>query len=97
MEVYVDDMLVKSKMTRDHIEHLNHMLNNLRKYRMKLNSLKCVFWVLSGKFLGFIINQHRIEAHPEKINVLLEMSSPSVAFWISPTYVLIIVWLLSKI
>ena len=52
MEVYVDDMLVKSKTTGDHIEHLNQMFNILRKYRMKLNPLKYAFGVGLGKFLG---------------------------------------------
>ena len=76
MEVYVDDMLVKSKMAGDHIEHLNQMFNILRKYWRKLNPLKCAFEVGSGKWLGFMVNQHGIEANPKKINVLLEMSSP---------------------
>ena len=53
MEVYVDDMLVKSKAAGDHIEHLNQMLNILRKYQTKLNPLKCAFGVESSKFLGF--------------------------------------------
>ena len=43
---------------------------------MKLNPLKCAFEVGSSKFLGFMVNQRRIEANPEKINVFLEMSSP---------------------
>ena len=76
MEVYVDDMLVNSKMVGDHIEHLNQMFNILQKYRMKLNSLKCAFKVKSGKFLGFMVNQRGIKANPKKINALLEMSSP---------------------
>ena len=57
MEVYVDDMLVKSKTVGDHIEYLNQMINILRKYQMKLNPLKCAFGVRSGKFLGFMVNQ----------------------------------------
>ena len=76
IEVYMDDMLVKSKIARDHIEHLNHMFNILQKYQMKLNPLKCAFGVGSGKFLSFMVNQRRIEANPEKINVLLKMSYP---------------------
>ena len=76
MEVYVDEMLVKSKMVEYHIEHLNQMFNILRKYRMKLNPLKCAFGVGSGKFLGFMINQRGIEANPEMISAFLEMSSP---------------------
>ena len=43
---------------------------------MKFNPLKCAFRLESGKFLGFMVNQRRIEANPKKINVLLEMSSP---------------------
>ena len=76
MEVYVDGKLVKSKMAEDHIEHLNQIFNILRKYRIKLNPLKCVFRVGSGKFLGFMVNQHGIEVNPKKINALLEISSP---------------------
>ena len=66
MEVYVDDMLVKSKKAVDHIEHLADMFAVLRKYGMKLNPLKCHFGVASEKFLGFIVNTRGIEANPEK-------------------------------
>ena len=76
IEVNVEDMLVKSKTARDHLEYLNQMLNILKKYRIKLNPLNCAFRVRSGKFLGFMVNQRGIEANPEKINVLFEMSSP---------------------
>ena len=76
MEVYVDDMLVKSKTAGDHIEHMNKMFNNIRKYQMKLNPLKCAFGVGLGRFLGFMVNQGGIEENLEKINALLEMSSP---------------------
>ena len=74
--VYVDDKLVKSKIVGNHIEHLNQMFDILQKYRMKLNPLKCAFGVGSGKFLGFMVNQHEIEANPEKIKALLEITSP---------------------
>ena len=76
MEVYVDDMLVKSKVAEDHIKHMRQMFEFLRKYQMKLNPLKCAFRVGSGKFLRFMVNQRGIEANPEKIKTLFEMSSP---------------------
>ena len=76
IEVYVDDMLIKSRMAGNHIEHLVQMFNILRKYQMKLNSLKCAFRVRSGIFLGFMVNQLGIEANPVKIRALLEMNSP---------------------
>ena len=67
MEVYVDDMFVKSKEPINHIKHLSEMFHMLRKYRMKLNPQKCVFGVESGKFLGFMVNHRGIEANPAKI------------------------------
>ena len=76
MEVYVDDILVKSKVAKDHIKHLGHMFEILRKYQIKLNSLKCAFGVGLGNFLDFMVNQRGIEANPENIKALLEMSSP---------------------
>ena len=60
MEVYMDNMLVKSKTAGDHIGHLNQMFNILRKYQMSLNPLKCAFKVVSGTFLGFMVNQRGI-------------------------------------
>ena len=56
VEVYIDDMLVKSKKEDDHLKDLEETFNTLRKYQMKLNPSKCVFGVSSGKFLGFIVS-----------------------------------------
>ena len=75
MEVYMDDMLVKSRMAEDHVEHLIEMFNVLRKYQMELNPLKYAFEVGSSKFLGFMVNDRGIEANPEKMKALLDMSS----------------------
>ena len=76
IDVYVDDMLIKSRVVGNHIRHLGQILNILRKYQMKLNPLKCALGVGSGNFLGFVVNQRGIEANPEKIKALLEMSLP---------------------
>ncbi|XP_074347173.1 uncharacterized protein LOC141686005 [Apium graveolens] len=76
-EVYVDDMLVKSKEANDHVEHLIEMFNIIRRYHMKLNPLKCMFSMESGKFLGFIVNYRGIKANPAKIKALLDMKSPT--------------------
>ena len=56
MEVYVDNMLVKSNDKADHLDDLRKTFNTLCKYKMKLNPTKCVFGVSSGKFLGFIVS-----------------------------------------
>ncbi|XP_074377865.1 uncharacterized protein LOC141719388 [Apium graveolens] len=77
MEVYVDDMLVKSEVASDHIKQLVEMFNILRRFRMKLNPQKCVFGMESGKFLGFIVNHRGIEANPAKIKALMDMKLPT--------------------
>ena len=77
MEVYVDDMLVKSIEAEEHIKDLQEAFETLRKHRMKLNPTKCAFGVASGKFLGFMVTQRGIEANPEKIKAILDMKHPS--------------------
>ena len=77
MEVYVDDMLVKSVKAKLHITHLAEAFQILRNYNMKLNPTKCAFEVFVGKFLGFIVNRRGIEANLDKIKVVLDMLPPS--------------------
>ncbi|KAI5354812.1 hypothetical protein L3X38_007707 [Prunus dulcis] len=60
MEVYVDDMLVKSRTAEEHLQNLSIMFGILKDYRMRLNQKKCAFGVSSGKFLGFMISQRGI-------------------------------------
>ena len=77
MEVYVDDMLVKSVEAQEHIQDLQEAFGTLRKHRMKLNPTKCAFGVASGKFLGFMVTQRGIEANLKKIKAILDMKHPS--------------------
>ena len=67
MEVYVDDMLIKSKENLAHLDDLKETFSTLKQYQMKLNPSKCVFSVVLGKFLGFKVSQRGIEANPEKV------------------------------
>lgn len=76
VEVYVDDMLVKTRTADQHVDRLAEMFAILRQYKMRLNPTKCVFGVESGKFLGFMVSQRGIEANPEKIRALVEMIPP---------------------
>ena len=76
VEVYVDDMLVKSREEENHLDDLRKTFNTLKQYNMKLNPSKCAFGVSSGKFLGFIVSQRGIEVNPEKVRAILEMSLP---------------------
>nr|XP_009765391.1 PREDICTED: uncharacterized protein LOC104216949 [Nicotiana sylvestris] len=70
MEVYIDDMLVKSKRKEDHIGHLKEAFDTLRWYNMKLNPEKCAFGVSSGKFLGFLVSHRGIKVNPKQIKAI---------------------------
>ena len=76
VESYVDDMIVKSKKSEDHLTDLQETFNRLRRYNLKLNPLKCVFAVGGGKFLGYLGTERGIKANPEKILAILDMSPP---------------------
>ncbi|KAG7564126.1 Cytochrome P450 superfamily [Arabidopsis suecica] len=76
MEVYIDDMLVKSLKKEDHIKHLEECFEILTGFKMKLNPAKCTFGVPSGEFLGYIVTKRGIEANPNQINAFLNMPSP---------------------
>ncbi|KAL0458397.1 UNVERIFIED_CONTAM: Pro-Pol polyprotein [Sesamum latifolium] len=77
IEVYVDDMLVKSKRAEDHIADLEEIFTILRKHRLKLKPAKCASEVQGGRFLGFMVTQRGIEANPLKIKAILDMKAPS--------------------
>ena len=76
VQVYVDDMLVKSMRENDHLSDLQETFNTLRSYNMKLNPSKCVFGVTAGKFLGFMVSQRGIEVNLEKVRAILELEPP---------------------
>ena len=60
MEVYIDDMLVKSVKAELHVARLDESFQVLKNYNMKLNPIKGAFGVSAGKFLGFIVNSRGI-------------------------------------
>ncbi|KAK0593489.1 hypothetical protein LWI29_037564 [Acer saccharum] len=76
MEVYIDDMLVKSLVARQHIDHLRQSFDVLDQYGMKLNPTKCSFGVSSGKFLGYLVTQRGVEANPDQIRSIENIESP---------------------
>ena len=76
IEVYVDDMLVKSKEESTHLDDLEETFTTLRQYQMKLNPSKCAFGIASGKFLGFMVSQRGIEANLENVRAILDMTLP---------------------
>jgi hypothetical protein len=77
MEVYIDDMLVKSSSQQSHLQNLDEAFKRLRANNMRLNPEKCLFGVRSGKFLGYLITRRGIEANPDQIRAFIEMPSPT--------------------
>jgi hypothetical protein len=75
VEAYVDDIVVKSRRTGDLVPDLTPVFEKLRKYHVQLNPEKCIFGVLRGMFLGFVVSKHGIEANPEKITTITSMGS----------------------
>ena len=65
VEVFIDDMVVKSIFAEDHLDDLRAVFNILRRHSLKLNASKCAFGVGSEKFLGFMVTQQGIEANPD--------------------------------
>ena len=75
-EAYVDDLVVKSREARTLIQDLEETFESLRRVNLRLNPEKCMFGVPFGKLLGFLISHRGIEANPEKIKAIEDMSPP---------------------
>nr|KYP53947.1 Retrovirus-related Pol polyprotein from transposon 17.6 [Cajanus cajan] len=73
MEVYVDDMVVKTTSATNHAADLAKVFVQIRRHNIRLNPEKCVFGVQGGKFLGFMITSRGIEANPEKCKAIIQM------------------------
>ena len=77
VQVYVDDIVIKTKEKRTLLEDLEETFANLRKYRLKLNPDKCTFGVPAGKLLGFLVSSRGIEVNPTKIRAIERMKLPT--------------------
>ncbi|CAJ2654250.1 unnamed protein product [Trifolium pratense] len=77
LEVYMDDMIVKSPEELDHVVHLRKVFEQARKHNMRFNPEKCTFGVRAGKFLGFYLTERGIEANPDKCRAFAELPTPS--------------------
>ncbi|RDX69907.1 Retrovirus-related Pol polyprotein from transposon 17.6, partial [Mucuna pruriens] len=76
MEVYVDNMVVKSTTVVDHCKALERVFQVLRRHQLKLNLEKCSFGVQAIKFLEFMLTERGIETNPKKCQVIINMRSP---------------------
>jgi hypothetical protein len=76
LEVYIDDVVVKSNSMDTHLADLRLAIERMCRYELKMNPLKCVFGVSAGKFLGFIIHDHGIEIERTKIESISKVQPP---------------------
>ena len=77
IEVYIDDIVVKSKTRGEHDQHLKEISHLMREYNMKLNSSKCTFGVSADKFLGFMVTQRGIKVNLNQFKAVMETSASS--------------------
>jgi len=92
VEVYIDDMVVKSKQEIRHVEDLEGVFEVLRQHKLRLNAEKCAFGVRVGKFLGYLITTRGIEVNPDQIEAVKRLKSPS-----NPKEVQVLTWMLAAL
>ncbi|KAK8954187.1 hypothetical protein KSP39_PZI001996 [Platanthera zijinensis] len=76
LEVYVDDLMVKSREVDSHLQDLEETFDTLRRYKMRLNPLKCIFGASKGKFLGHLLTPVGVEPNPDKVRAIMELGPP---------------------
>ena len=76
VEVYIDNMIVKSKLVSEHVEDLTSIFEILREHKLRLNASKCSFGVDSGKFLGYMVTHRGIEENPNQIKAINNLQPP---------------------
>ena len=77
VEVYIDDMVVKSKLEPRHVEDLRGVFEVLWQHKLHLNAKKCIFGVGTVKFLGYLISTRGIEVNPDQIQAVNRLRLPS--------------------
>ena len=85
VEVYINNMVVKSKLVSKHLADLANIFEILRRHKLCLNAFKCSFEVGSGKFLGYIVTHKGIEVNLDQIRAINNLQPPrnlkEVQYW----------------
>ncbi|GJU79421.1 reverse transcriptase domain-containing protein [Tanacetum coccineum] len=76
LEVYVDDLVIKSRTKDEIVKDIEETFKTLREINMKLNPKKCTFGVEEGMFLGYKVNSKGLKVCPDKVDVVLSLPSP---------------------
>ena len=78
IEVYIDDMVVKSKVEFEHISDIGNIFEILRKHKLRLNAAKFSFGIGSGKFLGYMVTHCGIEIDIIRLEPLTTCNIPRI-------------------
>ena len=76
IEVYINDIVVKSKIMSEHVKELTNIFEILRKHKLRLNASKCSFGVGLGKFLGYMVTHGGIEVNLDQIKAINSLQPP---------------------
>ena len=76
IKVYIDDMVVKSKIVSEHIGDLTSIFRILREHKLRLNASKCSFGVGSGKFFGYMMTHRGIEINLDQVKAINNLQPP---------------------
>ena len=76
IKIYIDDIMVKSKMVSKHLGDLRAIFEILRKYKLRLNASKCSFGMGSSKFLGYMVTHKGIKVNSDQIKTINNLRSP---------------------
>ena len=74
--VFIDDILIYSKSSEEHENHLRIMLNILKNKRLYAKLSKCEFWLQEVRFLGHVISQEGVSVDPSKVEAVLTWKRP---------------------
>jgi hypothetical protein len=77
LEVYIDDIVIKSASLDHHLADLRLALERMCRYGLKMNPHKCAFGVSAGKFLDFIIHEKGVEIDPKRIEAMKKVEAPT--------------------
>ena len=76
IEIYINDIVVKSKAESEHVNDLGNIFAILRKHKLRLNAFKCSFGIGPGKFLGYIVTHCGIEVNPDQVKAINNLQPP---------------------
>jgi hypothetical protein len=74
--VFIDDILIFSKMEEEHEKHLRMVLEKLRSNQLYAKFCMCEFWITEVAFLGHVISTGGVSVDPSKVKDVLNWMPP---------------------